>query len=125
METKARNILLIEDDQFLSSLLKTKLEKLGYVVQAIYDGLSALDYLKDNKPDLILLDIILPGLSGFEVLKKIKDDAKTKPIPVIIISNLGQEEDVKIGKEMGAVEYFIKAKISIDDLVKKISEYIK
>jgi two-component system, OmpR family, alkaline phosphatase synthesis response regulator PhoP len=116
-------ILLVEDDQFLSSLLKTRLEKEKYDVTLAHDGDEALRVLRSQKPGLILLDIILPGKSGFEVLEEMRADPQLQDktsIPVIIISNLGQESDMERGKELGVADYFVKARISIDDLVKKV-----
>ncbi len=121
-------VLLVEDDQFLSALLKTRLEKEKFEVILAHDGQEALDLLKKNDPDIILLDIILPGKSGFDVLEEIHAGPEfqtKKSIPVIIISNLGQESDMERGKELGVVDYFVKARISIDELVKKIDGYIK
>ena len=121
-------ILLVEDDQFLSSLLKTRLEKENFKVLLAHDGPEALKILRAEKPDLILMDIILPGKSGFEVLEEVRTDPqlrdKTK-IPVVVISNLGQESDIERGKELGVVDYFVKARISIDELVKKINGFVK
>lgn len=120
-------ILLVEDDQFLSALLKTRLEKEKFSVTLAHDGSEAIEALKSTKPDLILLDIILPGKSGFDILEEVKSDPQLRDkreIPVIIISNLGQETDIERGKELGVIDYFIKARISIDELVKKINGYI-
>ncbi len=120
-------ILLVEDDLFLSSLLKNRLEKEKFEVLAAHDGDEALKLLRDSKPDLILLDIILPGKSGFEVLEEMKADPQLRDkvkIPVVIISNLGQESDLERGRELGVVDYFVKARISIDDLVKKVDGYL-
>jgi DNA-binding response OmpR family regulator len=88
------------------------------------DGEEALKFLADSRPALILLDLILPKKSGFEVLEKIFTDPQLKDMPVIIISNLGQTSDIQRGKELGAVEYFVKAKISIDDLILRIKEFL-
>lgn len=121
-------ILLVEDDQFLSSLLKTRLEKEKYEVTLAHDGPEALKVLKTYNPDLILLDVILPGKSGFDVLEELYGDpqmGEKRSIPVVIISNLGQESDMERGKELGVVDYFVKARISIDDLVNKVAGYIK
>jgi len=127
--TEAKNkILLIEDDQFLSSLLKTRLEKEKFEVLLAKDGSEALSLLRDNKPDIILLDIILPGKSGFDILEEIKSDPQLqdkRKIPVVIISNLGQESDLERGREFGVVDYFVKARVSIDELVKKVNGFIK
>lgn len=120
-------ILLIEDDLFLSSLLKTRLEKEKFEVLAVHDGDEALEALRKVKPDLILLDLILPKRSGFEVLEEMQSDPQLRDrvkVPVIIISNLGQESDVERGREFGVVDYFVKARISIDDLVKKVEGYL-
>jgi len=122
METK--KILLVEDDPFLSSLLKNRLIKENLEVAHARDGQEALDLLKNYKPDLILLDLILPKKSGFEVMEGIRQDPQLQNAPIIIISNLGQPEDVQKGQQLGAVEYFIKAKTSIDDLVANILEFL-
>ncbi len=119
-------ILLIEDDPFLSSLLKNRLQKEGLEVIHTKDGEEALKSLKSGTVDLILLDIILPKKSGFEVMEEIRSDPQLQSgMPIIIISNLGQPEDVSKGYKLGAIEYFIKAKTSIDDLVSKIKEFLK
>jgi len=120
-------ILLVEDDLFLSSLLKNRLLKEGFEVSLARDGDEALNLLKTNKPDLVLLDIILPKKSGFEVMEEIRQDPQMhgQELPIIIISNLGQPEDILRSQELGAVEYFIKAKTSIDELVQKIKEFLE
>ena len=125
MET--RKILLVEDEPFLSSLLKNRLEKEGFEMQLARDGDEALSSIKSNKPDLVLLDLILPKKSGFELMDEIRKDPKTqaKDLPIIIISNLGQPEDVSRGQELGAAKYFIKAKTSIDELVQKVKSFLE
>jgi DNA-binding response OmpR family regulator len=113
-------VLLIEDDQFLSALLRNRLQKEQFDVVVVKDGVEALDTLKTLRPGVILLDIILPGKSGFEILEEIKSDPQIKDTPVIVISNLGQESDVDRMKGMGAVDYFVKARTSIDEIVQKV-----
>ena len=127
MADAMKKILLVEDDPFLSSLLKTKLQKNGFEIILATDGEMALEMFKKTNVDLILLDIILPKKTGFEVLEEIQMDPQlqSKKTPVMIISNLGQEEDIERGKELGVVEYFIKAKISIDDLVQKVKSFFE
>ena len=119
-----KKVLLVEDDKFLSSLLKNRLERDGIKVFHAENGDVALAILKEETPDLILLDIILPQKSGFEVLEEIKQNPLLQKSPVIIISCLGQEGDVARGKDLGAIEYFVKAQTSIEDLVKKIKEFM-
>lgn len=119
-----KKVLLVEDDAFLSSLLKTRLTRENVEVQHAKDGQEALDALKSYKPDLILLDLILPKKSGFEVMEGIRQDPQLSSAPIIIISNLGQPEDIQKGQELGAIEYFIKAKTSIDDLIGNIMGFL-
>lgn len=124
MVENALKILLVEDDPFLSNLLKVRLQRENIDVTLARDGEEAIQDLTANRPALILLDLILPKKSGFEILEKISTDPQLKDMPVIIISNLGQTSDIQRGKELGAVEYFVKAKISIDDLVGKVKEFL-
>ncbi|OGM94683.1 hypothetical protein A2524_02155 [Candidatus Wolfebacteria bacterium RIFOXYD12_FULL_48_21] len=122
-----QKILLVEDDPFLSSLLKNRLQKEGFEVIHARDGEEALTALRTTPVQLALLDIILPKRSGFEVMEEIRTDMQVKlsnaNLSIIIISNLGQPEDMQRGKELGAIEYFVKAKTSIDDLVGRIKEF--
>jgi len=120
----SKKILVVEDDPFLSNLLKIRLEKERLNVILAKDGDEAIKKIQETDPDLILLDLILPKKSGFEVLQNISLDPNFKNKPVVIISNLGQTIDVQKAKELGAIEYFVKAKISIDDLILKIKEFI-
>ncbi len=120
-----KNILLVEDEVFLANLLKSRLEKEGLAAQVARDGEEAINFLKKEKYDLVLLDIILPKLSGFEVLKKIQTDPQLQNVPVMIISNLGQESDISRGQALGTVDYFVKALISIEDLVARVKKYLK
>lgn len=119
-----KNVLVVEDDPFLSQLLVGRLEKAGVGVTQAHDGEEAVEVLKSFKPNLILLDLILPKKSGFEVMEEIKKDPLVNNAPIIIISNLSQESDVSRGLELGAIEYYVKARTSIDDLVKKISDLL-
>jgi DNA-binding response OmpR family regulator len=117
-------VLLVEDDPFLSNLLKVRLQKENVDVTLARDGEEALKKIEENKPGLVLLDLILPKKSGFEILEKVSTDPQLKDMPIIILSNLGQTSDIQRGKELGAIEYYVKAKISIDDLVGKIKTFL-
>ncbi len=116
-------ILLVEDEPMLGNLLKQRLQKENYEVIQARDGAEAVKILKQEPVDLVLLDIILPKMSGFEVMEAINSDPSMHVAPVVIISNLGQEGDVERGQQLGAVGYFIKAQLSIEELISKIKEF--
>ena len=118
-------ILLLEDDKFLRELIAQKLRKEGFLISEAIDGEEGLKKIKEEKPDLILLDLILPGIDGFEVLEKIKSDDSTSPIPVIILSNLGQKDDVEKGLKLGAIDYLIKAHFAPREIIEKIKKGLK
>jgi len=116
--------MIVEDDRFLSFLLKARLEKEGFVVLQVFDGEEAVQLLKTETPSLIVLDLIMPKVTGFEVLKTISMTPQTANIPVVIVSNLAQDSDIEKARELGAKEYFVKVKVSIDDLVQKIKALV-
>ena len=113
-------ILLIEDDKFLRELIIQKLGKEGYDVVEAAEGEAGVVKMAEEKPDLVLLDLILPGIDGFEVLRRIKENVEIASVPVIILSNLGQRDDVEKGMELGAVDYLIKAHFTPGEIVEKI-----
>lgn len=115
-------ILVVEDDEFLQKILVTKFTKEGFAVKAASDGEQALKMVNEDLPDLVLLDLILPKMTGFDVLTEIRVAAPTKNLPVIILSNLGQEEDIMRAKELGALDFLVKADISVNDVVRKVKE---
>jgi len=120
-----KRILIIEDDKFLRELIIKKLNNEGYEALGAVDGEEGLEKVKKENPDLILLDLILPGIDGFEVLSKIKEDVALSSIPVIILSNLGQREEVEKGLKMGAVDYMIKAHFTPGEITEKIKTVLK
>ena len=122
MEHPAKRILLAEDDRFLRRAEQAALKRAGFVVLAAADGEEALRMAIAEKPDLVLLDLIMPKLQGFEVLKALKADPATAAIPVVVLSNLGQEGDVQRALEGGAVAYLVKANLSLDELVARARE---
>lgn len=124
IQASGKKILLVEDEPMLSNLLKGRLEKDGFQVVQAHDGAEGLADLKADKYDLMLLDIILPKMSGFEVMEAMKSDPNIPEVPVVIVSNLGQESDIQKGQMLGAVGYFIKAQLSIEELVSKIKEFL-
>jgi len=117
-------ILLAEDELFLSRTYENKLSLEGYDIQLAHDGEEAIRQILESKPDLILLDLIMPKKNGFEVLEVIKKDELTKHIPVIITSNLGQDSDIEKAMNLGATDYIIKSNISLKDLVMKVKEHL-
>ncbi len=118
-------ILIIEDDKFLRDLMAQKLTKEGYEILEAIDGEIGIKKVREEKPDLVLLDLILPGIDGFEVLSRMKENPDLAKIPVIILSNLGQREDVERGLKMGAVDYLIKAHFTPREIIDKIKNAIK
>jgi len=118
-------VLIVEDDQMIASMYKTKFEADGFECLMASDGPKGLEMAKKEKPDLVMLDVMLPQLDGFSILKEIKGDSKTKNIPVIMLTNLGTEEDKTKGQKMGAIDYLVKASLTPAEISKKIKEYLK
>jgi DNA-binding response OmpR family regulator len=121
----AKNILIIEDDEFLRGLINKKLASEGFNMISAIDGDDGLKKSKEEKPDLILLDLVLPKTDGFDVLVKLKEDKTTSPIPVIILSNLSQKEDIDKGIKLGASDYIIKAQFTPEEIVDKVKNILK
>lgn len=124
-EVSNKNILVVEDDSFLMKAYQIKFGKEGMGVLSASDGKEALEMLQKEPAEAVLLDLMLPQVSGFDVLAAIRKNDKWKNVPVIILSNLGGEQDIERGKELGATDYIVKANTKIDDVVKKVKEYIK
>lgn len=122
--SKSKTILLVEDDKGVLGACQIKLEAEGYVVSVAENGQEALETLKkEPAPDLILLDIVMPKMNGFEFLKILKKNKKLKDLDVIVISNLGQDTDVKASMSLGAIDYVIKSDLGIDEVMEKIQAY--
>ncbi|MBI2030208.1 response regulator [Candidatus Kaiserbacteria bacterium] len=117
-----QKILWVEDDQFLSSILAVKLSHEGCVGFYAKNGEEALEILSRETPDIILLDLLLPGMTGFEVLQAIRANSKMANVPIIVLSNLGQKEDMEKTKELGATKYLIKAEHDLDDIVNEVAK---
>lgn len=124
MPQKKIKILLIEDDSFLLSMYTTKFELENFEVVASEDGEKGIKMAAKEKPDIILLDIILPKKDGFEVLKEIKSNEELKNIPVILLTNLSQKSDIDKGLNLGAVDYLIKAHFMPSEVVEKIKKIL-
>lgn len=120
-----KKILIIEDDPFLSEMYVEKLNQAGFEPEVAADGKDGMTKLKSLKPDLVLLDIVLPKMDGFEILKKLKADAGFKNVPVILLTNLGQKDEVEKGLALGADEYIIKAHFTPTAVVAKVKELLE
>ena len=125
MAKAKKKILVVEDDSMISSMYKTKFEVDGFEVLIADNGVSGLELAKTAKPDIIMLDIILPQLDGFSVLEQIKKDKVAKNIPVIMLTNLGTDEDKKKGEIMGAADYLVKASLTPGQISAKIKQALK
>ena len=117
-------ILLVEDDRFLIKAVYTKLTQKGFEVVLANDGDEAISKAKTEKPELILLDMVLPKKSGFEVLRTLKGDPETASIPVFILSNLAQDQDIQEGKALGAEDYIVKSNTSLSEIVEKAANFL-
>ncbi|MDD5040215.1 MAG: response regulator [Patescibacteria group bacterium] len=122
--TTPRKVLLVEDDLSLLKIYSNKLRVSGYAVSPATTGDEALRKAQTEKPDIVLLDLILPGKDGFKVLEELKASDITKSVPVIILSNLGQEADIERGNDLGAVDYLVKSDVSLAELVEKVRSYV-
>jgi DNA-binding response OmpR family regulator len=115
-----KKILIIEDDKFLRELMSKKLLSMGYDVVSAADGESGLVMIKESRPDVVLLDLILPGINGFEVLEMAKKDPETANVPIVILSNLGQGEDIERGLKLGAKDFLVKAHFTPQEIINKL-----
>ena len=124
MENKKKKIIIIEDDKFLLKAYEIKFKQSDFDVILATDGISGFELAEKEKPSLIILDLMLPRMNGFEFLKKIKSDEKLKNIPVIVVSNLGQKNDCEKAIKLGAKEFLIKTNYSLEEIIKKIKGYL-
>lgn len=124
MSKKTPKILMVEEDRFLRKIYKNKLSKSGFEFIEATNGIEGLNKVFSEKPDLVLLDIILPRKNGFDVLIEMKRNKSTKKIPVIILSNLGQESDIKRGLSLGAEDYLVKTEVNLSEVVDKVKEQL-
>ncbi len=124
MVAATAKILIIEDDRYISKMYQLKLSLDGFDVQVADDGRIGVDKVREFKPDIILTDILMPEMDGFEVIKIVKGDPETKDIPILIMSNLGQEDHIQKGLEMGAMGYIVKSQYTPSKVVEKIKEIL-
>ena len=125
MSNKIKKILLVEDELTLSEMYKTKFKREGFDVVVLGSGEVVFETAKKIKPNIILLDVILPKIDGFAVLKELKKNVSTKKIPVIMLTNLGQDEDKKKGKDLGAEDYVVKADSTPAQVLERVEKVLK
>jgi len=122
--SKGKKVLVVEDDKFLRELFVKKLFNEGFDVKNSIDAQGAFQIITEGKPDIILLDLILPGVDGFEILAKIKADENIADIPVLILSNLGQQEDIDRAMSLGAHDFLVKANFTLDEIVTRVKKVL-
>ncbi|MDP3093942.1 MAG: response regulator [bacterium] len=120
-----KNILLVEDDPFLVDIYTTKFKETGFAIDVAPDGSQAIRKMTEKKPDLVLLDIVLPHLDGWEILERIRSDENLKDLKVVILSNLGQKSEVDKAFAMGATKYLIKAHYTPSEVVEEVRTILK
>lgn len=123
--TPGTKVIIVEDDKFLGGLVSKKLIDEGCVVRHIESGELAQAAAESDVPDIMFLDLLLPGMSGFDVLAGIKKADKTKDIPVIVLSNLGEREDIKRGLDLGATSFLIKASMTVDSIISEAARILR
>ena len=121
---EGKKIVWVEDDQFLNDIIARKLSATKCLFFHSSEGEEALKIITKEIPDIIMLDIILSGMDGFEILRRIKSDPKTRHIPVILLSNLGQASDIEKGKALGAIRFLVKATVTPNEIVDQIKEVL-
>jgi len=119
-----RKILLVEDDPFIMDIYRTKFEKEGMEIDIVKDGEEALKKIKEEPFDLLLLDIVLPKVSGWEVLEKIRENPPKKALKIVVLSNLGQKREVEKALNLGAVKYLIKAHYTPLEVVEEVKKLL-
>jgi len=120
----SKKVLVVEDDRFLRELITQKLTREGYDVSEAVDGEDGVKKAEEKKPDIILMDLILPGIDGFEAITRIKENPEFESTPIIILSNLGQRDDVERGLKLGAVDFLIKAHFTPGEIIEKIQKVL-
>jgi CheY-like chemotaxis protein len=119
------SILLVEDDPFIVDIYSKKLKEAGFSVEIANDGQEALKKLQEQKPDLLILDIVLPNIDGWEFLRKIRNESSLKDVRVIILSNLSQKSEIEKSKELGVIKYIVKAYYTPTQVVEEIKTILE
>ena len=127
MENAKQNVkvLIVEDDVMLNKIYQTKLGIVGYKVFAAYDGEEGIKKMEEAAPNIVLLDLMLPKKNGFEVLETVKQNIKLNHIPVIILSNLGQGDDIERGRALGADDFLVKSNVKLETVLEKVEQVLQ
>jgi len=120
----ANKILIIEDEEIILDLLQKKLTQEGYDISIAKDGAEGIRAMRENKPDLILLDIVMPKMGGFEVMEEMQKDSGLRDIPIIVVSNSGQPVELDKAQELGAKDWLIKTEFDPQEVVEKVKKWI-
>ncbi|MEO6761560.1 MAG: response regulator [Candidatus Saccharimonadales bacterium] len=123
-EPNTKTILLADDEQFIAVAYKDGLERAGYDVTVAHDGQEAMELLKTLRPDIMLLDLIMPRMNGFEVLQAMQNDPELRDIPVLVLTNLSQPADEAEAREFGVVDFMVKADVSLRDLLERLDQLL-
>lgn len=118
-----QKIFVVEDDKFLRDLITEELKREGFSVFSAVDGEEAVKRIPQEMPELVLLDLILPGIDGYEVLRQVKENPTSMKIPIVILSNLGQKDNFEKGMNLGAADYLIKANFTPREIIAKVKKY--
>jgi len=121
---KGIKIVWIEDDRFLSDMIARRVADTGALLVPVTDGAKAFEAVKTNKPDVIMLDLMIPNVSGFEILRLVKADPEIKMIPVIVLSNLSQQAEIDKVKALGAEKFMVKAVVGLDEILPEIAKVV-
>jgi CheY-like chemotaxis protein len=120
-----KSILLVEDDLFVIDIYKTKFKEVGFDIDIAENGEEALSKLKEKKPALLILDIVLPNIDGWDLLRKIRNEPNLQDLKVVVLSNLSSKGEVEKGSELGVIKYFIKANFTPSEIVNEIQKILK
>lgn len=122
---KGAKIVWVEDDKFLVSLIEKRMKDTGAALIQVTDGAKAVDTVKAEKPNAVILDLLMPNVDGLEILKRLKENTETKHVPVLVLSNLGQDKEIQRAKELGAAKFIVKASVGLDEIVPEIEKIVK
>jgi len=125
MANKKYKVLIVDDDQFISDMYVLKFKEAGFEAAAAAEGMAAIEHVKKESPDLVLLDIVLPNMDGFDILKALAKEKLLVNTKVVLLSNLGEKKDIEKGLALGAIDYIVKAHHTPSEVVAKVEEILK